>query len=166
MNKTLTINAPEGYEVDKDKSTFEKIVFKQLVTNKWSRDELTSYKSNYFYILRHPEYGFQINKNISTTVPLVYTYPTKELAEEEVHIFRTMQLMRHWARFHNELDGFIPDWTNRNQIKWGLELESDILYVHNWFNRNVFIFGISVSSGDRAHQMLKEFGHDLLKIKW
>ena len=30
MEKTLKINAPEGYEIDKEKSTFENIVFKKL----------------------------------------------------------------------------------------------------------------------------------------
>ena len=30
-NKEITITPPEGYEVDKEKSTFEKIVFKSIV---------------------------------------------------------------------------------------------------------------------------------------
>ncbi|HOG38227.1 MAG TPA: hypothetical protein PLD95_02030 [bacterium] len=33
MEKTVEINVPDGYEIDKEKSTFEKIVFKAIEQN-------------------------------------------------------------------------------------------------------------------------------------
>tara|TARA_R110002126_G_scaffold100487_1_gene231999 strand:+ start:1757 stop:1912 length:156 start_codon:yes stop_codon:yes gene_type:complete len=38
--KDLKINAPKGYEIDKDKSTFENIVFKEINVLPSSWDDL------------------------------------------------------------------------------------------------------------------------------
>lgn len=46
--KTFKINIPEGYEIDKDESTFEKIVFKKIekkLITSW--EELHSIKGYY-----------------------------------------------------------------------------------------------------------------------
>ena len=77
--------------------------------------------------------------------------------DEDYHIFETMVLMRSWAKFHNELDGFVPDWKDDNQYKFGVYCKK---------TRQKYIFGIAVSSEQRAEQMLAEFRDDLEKIKW
>lgn len=39
MIKELKISVPEGYEIDKEKSTFEKIVFKKIEEKPWRYEE-------------------------------------------------------------------------------------------------------------------------------
>lgn len=165
MNKTLTITPPEGYEIDKEKSTFEQIVFKQVEEKKWDREARTK-TDTYYYITRSREVGFTTDIGTWSNVIIAHTYPTKELAESEAHIFRTMQLMRNWARFHNELDGFVADWGKRSQQKHGIILGDEKVIIDDRSAYNIFIFGVTVSCNKRAQEMLEEFREDLLKIEW
>ena len=89
-----------------------------------------------------------------------------KIDDNDRHIYRVMFLMRSWAKFHNELDGFKADWRDYNQEKWGLNISGVICFIDYNYSYNQFIFGISVSSRDRAAQMLAEFIEDLEKIKW
>jgi len=77
--------------------------------------------------------------------------------KDEHHIVDTMILMRSWAKFHNELDGFVADWGDGNQEKFGVFCKK---------TDQKYIFGIAVSSRERAAQMFEEFIEDLEKIKW
>jgi hypothetical protein len=78
-------------------------------------------------------------------------------AGDDVHIHKTMLLMRSWAKFHNDLDGFVADWGDKNQDKFGVFCKK---------TDQKYIFGIAVSSRVRAAQMFEEFIEDLEKIKW
>jgi hypothetical protein len=86
--------------------------------------------------------------------------------DEEYHILETMVLMRSWAKFHNELDGFKADWADYNHKKWGVIILGVTYVIDYNYEYNQFLFCISVSSRERAEQMLAEFEEDLKKIKW
>jgi hypothetical protein len=81
-------------------------------------------------------------------------------------IYRVMFLMRSWAKFHNELDGFVPDWADYNHKKWGVIILGVTYVIDYNYAYNQFLFCISVSSEQRSTQMLAEFIEDLEKIKW
>ena len=50
MEKTLKITPPEGYEVDKEKSTFSEIIFKKIEPNlPMSWEELGVVKGYFIY---------------------------------------------------------------------------------------------------------------------
>ena len=58
MNKELKIDIPEGYEIDKENSTFERIVFKKKYTYPKSWEEFcenkpTTYEEYYISLLRN-----------------------------------------------------------------------------------------------------------------
>ena len=93
MNKELKITPPKGYEIDREKSTFEHIVFKEVskkFPSKWedlpilkgwfisSRSEILEIKNADI---------IQINKS---------TWPTQELAESALALSQLMQLRQAW----------------------------------------------------------------------
>lgn len=91
-------------------------------------------------------------------------YPTAELAKREAKIITLMILMRNWARFHNELDGFKSDWDKANQEKYGILLYGSNICTNGRFGDNELLFGISVKTIHRAEEMLQEFREEIKEI--
>lgn len=113
--KELKIQVPEGYEIDKEKSTFEKIVFKKeerKLPKKWEDLKFV----NGFFIcdlskinkVRLNSLAIDSNKNV---------FPTKE---EAIACLALAQLCQLRDRYN---DGWKPDWKNRAQNKF-------IIYIH------------------------------------
>ena len=113
--KEMKIQAPEGYEIDKEKSTFEKIIFRKVerkLPKKW--EDLENVNGHYvdswgdvrcYYGVNTPDHT---NKNI---------FPTRKEAEACVALAQLCQLR---DRYNN---GWKPDWENRAQNKF-------IIYIH------------------------------------
>ena len=100
--KELKITPPEGYEIDKDKSTFENIVFKELkkgLPKSWyDLEKITGY-----YVSDKAEIDstsicdcLNVHKNI---------FKTEEQAEASIALAQLSQLRDVYR------DGWIPDWT-------------------------------------------------------
>ena len=99
-NKELNIIAPEGYEIDKENSTFEKIVFKKINELPKTWEELKNISG---YLVS----GFSeiipsslINANDCTK----NRFPTKELAEAALALAQLLQLR---DRYNGDNKGFI-----------------------------------------------------------
>ena len=112
-NKELKIEIPQGYEIDKGKSTFEKIVFKKVENELPKRWEDLGVIRGY-YVNAHSELrdfecctGKDSNKN---------TFPTKEEAEACIALAQLCQLRDRYN------DGWKPDWEDVN--------EKYIIYFH------------------------------------
>ncbi len=74
-----------------------------------------------------------------------------------------MECMTRWVKHYNQIDGFVPDWLNICQTKHGISI-CDKKACRGWCDSfNNFVFGLSVSSEERAEQMLKEFGERIEK---
>ncbi len=103
--KTMTINAPEGYEIDKENSTFEKIVFKEKSKLPMKWEDLKTIEG--FYITSDsvlcktdPKRPAIIgNENI---------WKTKELAEASLALNQLIWLRDAWGgyRFSVSKQGF------------------------------------------------------------
>ena len=109
--KELKIEVPEGYEIDREKSTFEKIVFKKKELPK-SWEELHMIKGWFV------ENGSGIHEfeNCFTTSKNRNLFPTKEEAEACLALAQLCQLR---DRYNG---GWKPDWNNVN--------EKYIIYFH------------------------------------
>ena len=100
-NKELNIIAPEGYEIDKENSTFEKIVFKKISDNlpkTWEElKNISGYYISSFCGITHSSLVNCCNsaKNI---------FPTKELAEAALALAQLLQLR---DRYNGDNKGFI-----------------------------------------------------------
>ena len=108
-NKELKIQVPEGYVIDREKSTFEKIVFKRKELPKsWEELETIkgSYINNYSRICDFRGFTKEDNKNV---------FPTKKEAEACLALAQLCQLR---DRYNN---GWKPDWKDDGEIKHCIE---------------------------------------------
>ena len=99
-NKELNIIAPEGYEIDKENSTFEKIVFKKI-------NELPKTWEDLKYISGAFISTFSdINtiNSVKTDSSSKNIFPTKELAEAALALAQLLQLR---DRYNGDNEGFI-----------------------------------------------------------
>jgi hypothetical protein len=102
-DKAITIDVPEGYEIDKDKSTFEKIVFKSLnccrqsLPETWG--ELKVVKG--FYV--HDDSGIY-TVDAKTRSDVRNTWPTYEEAVASIALAQLCQLRDRYN------DGWKPNW--------------------------------------------------------
>ena len=114
-NKELKIQVPEGYEIDRENSTFEKIVFKKVENELPKRWEDLGVIRGY-YVNAHSELrdfecctGKDSNKN---------TFPTKEEAEACIALAQLCQLRDRYN------DGWKPNW-NKETDKYTIIYNSD-----------------------------------------
>ena len=87
-NKELKIEVPQGYEIDKEKSTFEKIVFKKIADLPKSWENLIKIDGYYVSSQSDIKYCYEncadsINRNV---------FPTKEEAEACLALAQLCQL--------------------------------------------------------------------------
>ena len=115
-NKELNIIAPEGYEIDKENSTFEKIVFKKINELPKTWEDLRYISGAYISNLSN------INTiNSTETIPSAKNiFPTKELAEAALALAQLLQLR---DRYNGDNEGFI---FNKNN------------YCITFFNNSIF----------------------------
>ncbi len=131
-NKELKIQVPEGYEIDKEKSTFEKIVFKKVkkeLPKSWR--ELNNV--NGYYVDKNSKIYNCIN--FSTDYGNRNIFPTEEEAEACIALAQLCQLRDRYN------DGWKPDWEDDNQFKWNIHVFKDDIYtMANLFVKKVLVF--------------------------
>lgn len=146
--KEIIVTAPDGYEIDKEKSTFEKIVFKEIVKRiKW--EDFGSIK------------GYYVNAcgaiipftDVQTNYSNANTWPTKEEAEACLALSQLCQ----WKDRYNE--GWRPDWNN-GTVKYVIYISGDVVFTSNSiFTQNL----LSFKTCEVRDRFLKDF-KDLIEI--
>ena len=149
--KEFKIQVPEGYKIDKEKSTFEKIVFKKVekeLPKSWDDLEIIS--------------GFYVDSlsRVIKTSGEIYTeenhkntFPTKEEAEACIALAQLCQL----RDFYN--DGWKPDYKDDN-VKYLLYYWGDtITKSHTTGASNLLIF-----KTEKLRDKFLENFEDLIKI--
>ena len=96
--KEIKIEVPQGYEIDRQKSTFEKIIFKKIPENPKTWEEYCSLTKG-------------INSNYANaTTNMVYKdrytgayneFATKERAEQFIALGKLLQLRDYWVKGYN-----------------------------------------------------------------
>ena len=118
--KEFKIQVPEGYKIDKEKSTFEKIVFKKIereLPKSW--EDLKNIGGYYVSSQSDIKYCYEncldyINKNV---------FPTKREAEACLALAQLCQL----RDIYN--GGWKPDWEDYEQFKWCIVFFKDNIRV-------------------------------------
>lgn len=133
--KNIKIDVPEGWEIDKENSTFENIIFKKkekLFPTEWKDFKTTSgwYVSACSTITElQPEPSRETNFN---------TWQTKELAEASLAL---CQLVRYRDAWNN---GWVPNWTKDDEVKYVILVISDKLVTrHSILTQSVLYFNNS-----------------------
>ena len=114
--KEFKIQVPEGYEIDKENSTFEKIVFKKIgkeLPKSWEDLKVVE--------------GFYVDKDsriyscteFTKAVENRNTFPTKEEAEACLALAQLCQLRDRYN------EGWKPDWKNDRELKYTIEIFYD-----------------------------------------
>ena len=94
MEKELKIYVPQGYEIDRQKSTFEKIIFKKIPDNPKTWEEYCELTKGSY-------------SNYASTTNIVYEdrhtgayneFTTKERAEQFVALGKLLQLRDYWVK--------------------------------------------------------------------
>lgn len=96
--KEIKIQAPEGYEIDKQKSTFEKIVFKKIDNTPKTWEEyctLTKGESSYFT-------GCANNVCLTNNSGSHNEFSNRERARQFIALGQLIQLRDYWVRGYKE----------------------------------------------------------------
>ena len=110
--KEMKIQAPEGYEIDRENSTFEKIIFKKV-----ERELPKTWKDLLFvegWFINGKCYIIETGKLITQEYNK-NTFPTKEEAEACLALAQLCQLR---DRYNN---GWKPHWEDYNETKYCIE---------------------------------------------
>lgn len=133
MNKKLTIVPPEGYEIDKDEFTFDKIVFKPSLRYDWREIKSFSNACNFL--------GIESTNTIFSII-------------DSTDILALKQLKVIFAAINQ---GWYPDWNNNNQSKYIVYFE----YFRNCFDvilkQNTQISTLCLESYEKAKHVIKYF---------
>ena len=101
--KKLKINIPEGYEIDKEKSTFEEIVFKKV------EDPFSKLPKTWEEYCKRTKgctsyYGDPIDDNTHETKSSKFynEFSTKERAKQYIALGRLLQLRDYWVKGYDK----------------------------------------------------------------
>lgn len=145
----MKIQVPEGYEIDKEKSTFEKIVFKK-VENELPKSWEDLYEVGGWFVDFHSK--VVTSGSMRTADSVKNRFPTKEEAEACVALAQLCQLRDRYN------DGWKPDWTDFT-MKPSIYFHKDIATTgENRSERTILYF----RSEKIRDEFLENFG-DLIK---
>lgn len=113
-DKELKIIAPEGYEIDREKSSFEKIVFKKKEV------KITNYDDIAKNLFEHKlTYFITSVGSIASYAPYVLgREPHNAPTREQLEWILAINKLQNVANFLN--GDWEPDWKNVEQTKWRL----------------------------------------------
>lgn len=97
MEKELKIEVPQGYEIDRQKSTFEKIIFKKIPENPKTWEEYCSLmKGKTMY------YTNCNNITVSGFSDAHDKFVTKKRAEQFIALGKLLQLRDYWVKGYDK----------------------------------------------------------------
>jgi hypothetical protein len=153
--KELIITPPEGYEIDKENSTFEKIVFKKVeekLTYEKIAEKLFKFETHYYI-----DSNGVIRKN-SAGWKCPNAAPTSQQLEKLLALNKLMNV----AYYLN--DGWEPDWNDNSQRKYFIYYDSNdkafVIDYNTHFNYGVVYF----KSIEIAEQAIEILGDETIKL--
>lgn len=147
--RTIEVTPPAGYEIDTEKSTFSKIVFRQ-VEKKTQWENLLMNVEGYWIndiskIVEHSNLiSIQSNRNV---------WPTKELAEAALALSQLMQWRKYYLLSGNHED-WKPDFSNTIKSCFCIDVRKYELGVHEIYSINNVL---SFPSKGMAKRFMAEF---------
>lgn len=148
MNKELQIIPPEGYEIDKENSTLEKIIFKKVeekLTYEKVADKLFTNEDHYYI----DEDGNIIKSHIGWQCPNVA--PTEHQLQRLLALNKLMNV----AHYLN--GGWEPNWKDNSEGKYCIIFNGFICTVENnvWASHGGVVFK-SMELAEQAIEILEE----------
>jgi hypothetical protein len=159
--KELKIEVPQGYEIDKEKSTFEKIIFKKIkaeLPKTWDEFcEQNPIEKSEFFIntlsciesINKPSYRFR--QKISDKILL----STKEDAKAHLALIQLHRLRDIYRQ------GWKPNWNDKND-KYCINYDEGIIRIYTIWYSQCFL---SFQSKEIAEQFVENFKDLIEKAK-
>lgn len=159
--KELKIEIPNGYEIDKENSTFEKIVFKPLekyYPKTWKEciKKLSNMIEKFYWITENSKITNSRNSIVEAFTNNYNVLPSEQDAEK----FLILQKLRTCRRAY--IGGWIPDWTDNETGKYCITIDSNILQISYFYN---YSRSFSFPTLEMAEVFLKNFKSDLEFVK-
>lgn len=149
--KELKIQIPEGYEIDREKSTFEKIVFKK-------KEEPTTYNEVADLTLRGKE-GFYISSGGVVfgfgSIDASTHCPNIALTKEQLEWLLALNKLQNVANYLN--GDWKPDWSDLEQEKYYLYFDGEKFAVgHSSYIRRSAVYFKNRELAEKAIEILGE----------
>ena len=158
LKKVLEIEVPQGYEIDKENSTLEKIVFKK-VEEKLTYEKITNklFDNKIYYYIN----AFGDIKNTNSAYSICHTIiphgaPTAQQLERLLAINKLMNV----AYYLN--DGWEPDWESYIEYKYFIYYENKIFKMGS--NTSVNYGVVYFKSKELAKQAIEILGAKTIKL--
>ena len=143
--KEIKIEVPQGYEIDRQKSTFEKIIFKKIPENPKTWEEYCSLmKGKTVY---YPDCNYIIISDFSDAHIM---FETKERARQFIALGKLMQLRDYWVRGYKEFKYALLVTRNEN------------ILVYDWSGYHTYPHILTFPTKEMAEDF-KECFSDLIK---
>lgn len=143
--KEVKIEVPQGYEIDYQKSTFEKIIFKKITENpKTWEDYCSLMKGKTMYCTCCN------NITVSGFSDAHDKFVTKERAKQFIALGQLMQLRDYWVRGYKEFKYALLVTRNEN------------ILVYNWSGYHTYPHILTFPTKEMAEEF-KECFSDLIK---
>lgn len=149
--KEMKIQVPEGYEIDKEKSTFEKIVFKKVDDLPKSWEELEFIDG--FFVSSLSDIA-KIGNNTTNDENNKNVFPTKEEAEACLALAQLCQLRDRYN------DGWKPDWRTGSKIKYCITIDENKITEWQYITINRILY---FKTEELRDKFLENF-RDLIEI--
>ena len=150
--KELKIEVPAGYEIDKEHSTFEKIIFKKAekeLPETW--EDLKTI--NGFFVSNLSNIEKTIDNSI-TAIQNRNIFPTKEEAEACLALAQLCQLRDRYN------DGWKPDWEDGEEQKHVIIIHTGRIHVETFFSIQHLL---AFKTEELRYKFLENF-RDLIEI--
>lgn len=105
MKKELKIEIPQGYEIDRQKSTFEKIVFKKIPENPKTWEDYCSLMEG--KTIHYPDYYYIILRSFQDAYNM---FATEERARQFIALGKLLQLRDYWVKGYDKFSYLV--WNN------------------------------------------------------
>lgn len=156
--KELIITPPEGYEIDKEKSTLEHILFKKI-----EKPEPKTYKEVATLLFKGKN-GFYTNEsgviyNIFNIVSSAI-YPNTALTKEQLEWLMALNKLQNVANFLN--DGWVPDWAGNNH-KCTLFYDAERRWINTAWNVNAVRGMVYFKTEELAKKAIEILGEEVIK---
>ena len=160
--KTLKINIPDGYEIDKKNSTFEKIVFKPLEKNNYPKTwedcikKLNDKVKKFYWISGLSD----ILDGKCPILRLTKDHYNLLTSKKDAEKFLILQKLYTCRRAY--IENWEPDWGNTKPVKYVITVENNILQISSYCN---YSRSFSFPTLEMAKKFLKNFKSDLEFVK-
>lgn len=158
-NVILEMHEQGVQEIKEDIAKLQAIINKP---DRWQDSLVQPDKEQYFYLMNNAHNGLVVGLNSEGVRKPEHAFRTGEQAELIKEKVLLMQEMYAFTHVRNE--GWMPDWEERRQEKYGILLDSYKVQVEYFSKLNQLVFGIAVKNREIAEEMLEIFGERIEKF--